>query len=161
MADSLPAGTTFMRAFAAAWPERQTVQQAVAQLSWRQKTDFPATLPPSDSDMAVQVFKDPYLFDFLGPDAPRREAELEQGLVTHVQKFPLELGQGFAFVCRQVHLEIDEDDFSLDLPFYHLKLCRHVVIEFQARTFQPGDGAQLGMYMARIDGTGQETKDAA
>ena len=115
------------------------------------QTNFPATLPPSDSDMAVQVFKDPYLFDFLGSDAPHREAELEQGLVEHIQKFLLELGQGFAFVGRQVHLEIGDDDFYLDLLFYHLKLRRYVVIELKARKFQPGDGAQLGMYMTAVD----------
>jgi predicted nuclease of restriction endonuclease-like (RecB) superfamily len=115
------------------------------------QTNFPATLPPTDSDMAVQVFKDPYLFDFLGTDAPRREAELEQGLVAHIQKFLLELGQGFAFVGRQVHLEIGDEDFYLDLLFYHLKLRRYVVIELKARKFQPGDGAQLGMYMTAVD----------
>jgi len=115
------------------------------------QTNFPATLPPSDSDMAVQVFKDPYLFDFLGTDAPRREAELEHGLVEHIQKFLLELGQGFAFVGRQVHLEIGDDDFYLDLLFYHLKLRRYVVIELKARKFHPGDGAQLGMYMTAVD----------
>lgn len=115
------------------------------------QTNFPATLPPPDSDMAVQVFKDPYLFDFLGTDAPRRETELEQGLVVHIQKFLLELGQGFAFVGRQVHLEIGDEDFYLDLLFYHLKLRRYVVIELKARKFQPGDGAQLGMYMTAVD----------
>jgi len=115
------------------------------------QNNFPATLPPPDSDMAVQVFKDPYLFDFLGTAAPRREAELEQGLVAHIQKFLLELGQGFAFVGRQVHLEIGDDDFYLDLLFYHLKLRRYVVIELKARKFQPGDGAQLGMYMTAVD----------
>ena len=192
-----PRNLKYMRAFAAAWPDRQIVQHTVAQLSWRQnlalieklassddrlwyatktlehgwssnilalqidaqahrrhgkaQTNFPATLPPFDSDMAVQVFKDPYLFDFLGTDAPRREAELEQGLVEHIQKFLLELGQGFAFVGRQVHLEIGDDDFYLDLLFYHLKLRRYVVIELKARKFQPGDGAQLGMYMTAVD----------
>lgn len=192
-----PRNLKYMRAFAAAWPDPEIVQQSVAQLSWRHnlalleklrspddrlwyaaktleygwssnilvlqieaqahrrqgkaQTNFPATLPPPDSDMAVQVFKDPYLFDFLGTDAPRREAELEQGLVAHMQKFLLELGQGFAFVGRQVHLEIGDDDFYLDLLFYHLKLRRYVVIELKARKFQPGDGAQLGMYMTAVD----------
>lgn len=115
------------------------------------QNNFPSTLPPVDSDMAVQVFKDPYLFDFLGTDAPRREAELERGLMAHIQKFLLELGQGFAFVGRQVHLEIGDDDFYLDLLFYHLKLRRYVVIELKARKFEPGDGAQLGMYMTAVD----------
>ena len=110
-----------------------------------------ATLPPVDSDMAVQVFKDPYLFDFLGTDAPRREKELEQGLMDHLQKFLLELGQGFAFVGRQVHLELGGQDFYLDLLFYHLKLRRYVAIELKARPFAPGDGAQLGMYITAIN----------
>lgn len=115
------------------------------------QNNFPTTLPPPESDMAAQVFKDPYLFDFLGTDAPRREAELESGLVEHIQKFLLELGQGFAFVGRQVHLEIGNDDFYLDLLFYHLKLRRYVVIELTARKFTPGDGAQLGMHMTAVD----------
>lgn len=115
------------------------------------QNNFPTTLPPEDSDMAAQIFKDPYLFDFLGTDAPRREQHLEQGLIDHIQKFLLELGQGFAFVGRQVHLEIGDDDFYLDLLFYHLKLRRYIVIELKARKFVPGDGAQLGMYMTAVD----------
>ncbi len=115
------------------------------------QNNFPATLPPEDSDMAAQVFKDPYLFDFLGTDAPRREKHLEQGLLDHIQKFLLELGQGFAFVGRQVHLELGDDDFYLDLLFYHLKLRSYIVIELKSRKFEPGDGAQLGMYMTAVD----------
>lgn len=115
------------------------------------KNNFPATLPATDSDMAVQVFKDPYLFDFLGTDAPRREAELECGLINHIHKFLLELGQGFAFVGQQVHLELGDNDFYLDLLFYHLKLRRYIVLEIKARKFKVGDGAQLGMYMNVVD----------
>lgn len=136
------------------WSSNILTIQIEAQAHRRQGkalTNFPATLPPTDSDMAVQVFKDPYLFDFLGTDVPRREVELEQGLVAHIQKFLLELGQGFAFVGRQVHLEIGDEDVYLDLLFYHLKLRRYVVIELKARKFQPGDGAQLGMYMTAVD----------
>ena len=113
--------------------------------------NFAATLPPPDSDMATQVFKDPYLFDFLATAAPRRERELEQGLIDHLQKFLIELGQGFAFVGRQVQLELGDQDFYLDLLFYHLKLRRYVVIELKARPFEPGDGAQLGMYMTAVN----------
>jgi predicted nuclease of restriction endonuclease-like (RecB) superfamily len=115
------------------------------------KNNFPITLPAMDSDMAVQVFKDPYLFDFLGTDAPRREAELERGLMDHIQKFLLELGQGFAFVGQQVHLELGDQNFYLDLLFYHLKLRRYIVLEVKARKFEVGDGAQLGMYMNVVD----------
>jgi predicted nuclease of restriction endonuclease-like (RecB) superfamily len=88
--------------------------------------NFTATLPPADSDMATQVLKDPYLFDFLGTADPRREREVEQALVDHIQKFLLELGNGFAFVGRQVHLEIGDSDFYVDLLFYHLKLRCYV-----------------------------------
>lgn len=113
--------------------------------------NFPATLPSTESDMAVQVFKDPYLFDFLGTDAPRREAELESGLMEHMQKFLLELGQGFAFVGRQVHLEMGDQDFYIDLLFYHLTLRRYIVVEVKAREFKAGDSAQLGMYMTAVN----------
>jgi len=109
-------------------------------------TNFTASLPPEDSDMAVQTFKDPYLFDFIGTAATRRETEVERALVFHMEKFLLELGQGFAFVGRQVHLEIGGDDFYIDLLFYHLRLRCYVVIELKARDFQPGDVSQLNMY---------------
>ncbi len=192
-----PRNLKYMRAFAAAWSDREVVQAALAQVTWyhnitllekldtpeerlwyaartvehgwsrnilamqietrarlrhgKAQNNFPATLPPEDSDMAAQIFKDPYLFDFLGTDAPRREKQLEQGLIDHIQKFLLELGQGFAFVGRQVHLELGDEDFYLDLLFYHLKLRSYIVIELKARKFEPGDGAQLGMYMTAVD----------
>lgn len=115
------------------------------------QNNFSLTLSPTDSDMAVQVFKDPYLFDFLGTDTPRREAELERGLIEHIQKFLLELGQGFAFVGRQVHLEFGDQDYYADLLFYHLKLRCYVVVELKTGAFEPGDGMQLGMYMHAVD----------
>ena len=74
-------------------------------------TNFAATLPPGDSDLAAQVFKDPYLFDFPGTAAPRTEREIEQALVDHLQSFLLELGAGFAFVGRQVLLEVGDRDY--------------------------------------------------
>ena len=109
-------------------------------------TNFETAIPPTDSDMAVQTFKDPYLFDFIGTAQTRREAELERSLVEHMEKFLLELGQGFAFVGRQVHLELEGDDFYIDLLFYHLKLRCYIVVELKARDFQPGDVSQLNMY---------------
>lgn len=108
--------------------------------------NFPAALPPTDSDLVNQVFKDPYLFDFLGTDMPRREVEIERQLTEHIQSFLLELGQGFAFVGRQVHLEVGGDDFYIDLLFYHLKLRCYVVIELKACDFEPGFISQLNMY---------------
>lgn len=112
----------------------------------RAVNNFETALPLSDSDMAVQIFKDPYLFDFLGTDMPRREAEVERALTEHIEKFLLELGQGFAFVGRQVHLELGSDDFYLDLLFYHLRLRCYVVIELKACDFEPGFVGQLNMY---------------
>lgn len=114
-------------------------------------TNFPATLPPADSDMAVQVFKDPYLFDFLGTADPRRERELEQALVDHIERFLLELGAGFAFVGRQVHLEFADADYYLDLLFYHLRLRRYVVVELKAVPFDPGFVGVLNMYLSAVD----------
>lgn len=108
--------------------------------------NFQVALPPNDSDMANQVFKDPYLFDFLGNDLPRRELDLEKKLTEHIQDFLLELGQGFAFVGRQVHLEVGGEDFYIDLLFYHLKLRCFIVIELKACEFEPGFVSQLNMY---------------
>ena len=112
---------------------------------------FALTMPPAESDMAAQLFKDPYLFDFLGTADPRREAEVEQALVDHIQKFLLELGTGFAFVGRQVRLEVGNKDYSLDLLFYHLRLRRYVVVELKAREFEPGDVGQINLYRAAVD----------
>lgn len=114
-------------------------------------TNFSATLPPGDSDLAVQVFKDPYLFDFLGTTDPRREREVEQALVDHIQRFLLELGAGFAFVGRQVPLEVGDQDFVVDLLFYHLKLRCYVVVELKAVPFDPAFVGQLNLYLSAAD----------
>lgn len=114
-------------------------------------TNFQATLPPPTSDMAVLAFKDPYLFDFLGTADPRREREVELALVEHVQRFLLELGSGFAFMGRQVHLEFKSQDYYIDLLFYHVKLRCHVVIELKAIPFQPEFVGKLNMYLSAVD----------
>lgn len=111
------------------------VESRLIERSGKSVNNFPIALPPADSDMADQIFKDPYLFDFLGTDVPRREIEIERKLTEHIQQFLLELGQGFAFVGRQVHLEVGGQDFYLDLLFYHLKLRCYVVIELKAYDF--------------------------
>lgn len=122
------------------------IQSRLMERTGKTVNNFPVALPPLDSDMANQIFKDPYLFDFLGTDMPRREVEIEQKLTEHIQSFLLELGQGFAFVGRQVHLEVGGQDFYLDLLFYHLKLRCYVVIELKACDFEPGFISQLNMY---------------
>ena len=114
-------------------------------------TNFATTLPPADSDLAQQLTKDPYVFDFPAMIERSSERELETQLVSHVQKFLLELGQGFAFVGQQVRLEIGDDEFFADLLFYHLTLRCYVVIELKAKTFDPALLGQLGIYMAAVD----------
>lgn len=122
------------------------IQSGLMERLGRSVNNFPDAFSSIDSDLVNQVFKDPYLFDFLGTDIPRREGEIERKLTEHIQSFLLELGQGFAFVGRQVHLEVGGDDFYIDLLFYHLKLRCYVVIELKACDFEPGFISQLNMY---------------
>lgn len=117
----------------------------------RAVTNFAATLPPPQSDLAQQTLKDPFLFDFLTLGDDAHERDLETGLVGHIQKFLLELGAGFAFVGRQVHLEVGETDFYLDLLFYHLKLRCYLVIDLKMGPFTPGDAGQLNCYLSAVD----------
>ena len=117
----------------------------------RALTNFVQTMPKAESDMAAQLFNDPYLFDMLGTADPRREAEVEAALVAHVEKFLLELGAGFAFVGRQVPLEVGSSDFKLDLLFYHYKLRCFVVVELKAVPFEPAFVGQLNLYLSAAD----------
>jgi len=136
------------------WSRDVLVLQIEAKAHQRQGkavSNFAMTLPPADSDMAAQAFKDPYLFDFLGTADPRREREVEQALIDHVQRFLLELGTGFAFVGRQVHLEFSSADYFLDLLFYHLKLRCYVVVELKAVPFDPAFLGKLNMYLSAVD----------
>jgi predicted nuclease of restriction endonuclease-like (RecB) superfamily len=139
---------------ASGWSHNILLHQIEALVHRRQGkalTNFKATLPSVDSDMAAQVFKDPYLFDFLGTADPRREREVEAALVDHIQRFLLELGSGFAFVGRQVHLEFASHDYYLDLLFYHLRLRAYVVVELKAGPFEPAFVGQLNMYLSAVD----------
>jgi predicted nuclease of restriction endonuclease-like (RecB) superfamily len=115
------------------------------------ESNFVPSLPPDQSDMAVQIFKDPYIFDFLGTDESRRELDVEKVLAAHVEKFLLESGQGFAFVGRQVLLEVGDSEFRLDMLFYHLKLRCYMVIELKAGELDPGHVSQLGFYVNVVD----------
>jgi predicted nuclease of restriction endonuclease-like (RecB) superfamily len=114
-------------------------------------TNFTRTLPKPTSDLAQQTLKDPYVFDFLTLGKAARERQLEQGLMDHVQRFLLEMGVGFAFVGRQVHLDVAGDDFYIDLLFYHLKLRCFVVIELKAVPFQPEFAGKLNFYLSAVD----------
>jgi predicted nuclease of restriction endonuclease-like (RecB) superfamily len=122
-------------------------------------TNFSKTLSIPHSDMAQQSLKDPYLFDFLTLRDDYVEHELEQGLIDHVQQFLLELGQGFAFVSRQYHLQIDSQDFYIDLLFYHFKLRCFVVIELKSTAFKPEYAGQLNFYLSAVDDLLRESED--
>jgi predicted nuclease of restriction endonuclease-like (RecB) superfamily len=114
-------------------------------------TNFTDRLPAPGSDLARQALKDPYLFDFLDVGREAGEREIEASLVRHITRFLLELGAGFAFVGRQVHLEVGDDDFFIDLLFYHLKLRCYVVVELKAEKFKPEHMGQLSFYLTAVD----------
>jgi predicted nuclease of restriction endonuclease-like (RecB) superfamily len=114
-------------------------------------TNFPATLPAPQSDLARESIKDPYRFDFLGLSDEAPERAIEHALVRHVTEFLLELGAGFAFVGRQVLLDVAGDEFFIDLLFYHLKLRCYVVIELKAGKFKPEHLGQLSFYLTAVD----------
>lgn len=114
-------------------------------------TNFSERLPRPQSDLARESLKDPYRFDFLGLGAEASELALEGALVQHVTKFLLELDAGFAFVGRQVHLEVGGEDFYIDLLFYHLRLHCYVVIELKAGEFRPEHAGKLNFYLSAVD----------
>lgn len=114
-------------------------------------TNFEARLPRPQSDLAHESLKDPYRFDFLGLTDEAQEREIEHALMKHVTEFLLELGAGFAFVGRQVLLDVGGDEFFIDLLFYHLKLRCYVVIEIKGGKFKPEHLGQLGFYLTAVD----------
>ena len=114
-------------------------------------SNFSAHLPESQSELAQQLLKDPYLFDFLTLEEPFHERELETGLIRHLEKFLLELGSGFAFVGRQYHLAVSDKDFYLDLLFYHLKLRCFIVVELKKGDFKPEYAGKMNFYCSVVD----------
>jgi predicted nuclease of restriction endonuclease-like (RecB) superfamily len=114
-------------------------------------TNFAARLPPPQSDLAVQALKDPYIFDFLTLAEPFQERELETGLLAHLQRFLLELGQGFAFVGRQYRVEIGDENYYIDLLFYHLRLRCFVVIDLKKGPFRPEYAGKMNFCCNVVD----------
>jgi predicted nuclease of restriction endonuclease-like (RecB) superfamily len=114
-------------------------------------TNFADKLPEPQSRLAQEVLKDPYDFDFLRLDANYRELDLEQGLIDNIQKLLLELGKGFAFIGRQYHLEIEGEDYYLDLLFYHIKLRCFCVVELKNTKFKPEYAGKLNFYISAVD----------
>ncbi len=196
----------YMRTFAEAWPEKEFVQQVVAQLPWghnvrlldrvkepqerkwyagkviehgwsrpvlvhqiesrlyhrqgKAVTNFKETLPPVQSELAHEMLKDPYVFDFLSIGEEAHERDLERELVKHITSFLLELGAGFSFVGKQFHLEVGGEDFYLDLLFYHLKLRCYMVIELKTGPFRPEYAGKLNFYLSAVDDMLRHESDA-
>jgi predicted nuclease of restriction endonuclease-like (RecB) superfamily len=122
-------------------------------------TNFDTQLPQPHAQLAQDTLKDPYLFDFLTIDKSFRERELEAGLVEHLERFLLELGAGFAFVGRQVHLEVVDEDFYIDLLFYHLRLRSFVVVDLKIGSFKPEYAGKINFYCNVVDDQYQHESD--
>jgi len=136
------------------WSRNVLVHQIETQLHKRSGaavTNFERTLPPPQSDLAQQITKDPYTFDFLMLSEDAHERELEHGLLAHLRNFLLELGLGFAFVASQHRLEVGGSDFFIDLLFYHLKLRCFVVVDLKAKAFEPEFAGKMNFYLAAVD----------
>ncbi len=152
-----------MQAMAHGW-SRSVLQMQVENAAHARQgqaiNNFPTRLPPPQSDLAQQTLKDPYIFDFLTLEPSFHERELETALVAHLEKFLLELGQGFAFIGRQYHMVVGENDFYIDLLFYHLKLRAYMVIELKRGDFKPEFAGKLNFYCNVVDDTLRHASDA-
>lgn len=136
------------------WSRNIMVMQIETGLHKRQGqaiTNFKDKLPLPQSDLARYTLKDPYIFDFLSIGKEAQEREVEKGLVQHMEKFLLELGAGFSFVGRQYHLDVGNQDFYIDLLFYHLKLRCFIVIELKDKNFKPEHAGKMNFYLSVVD----------
>ena len=145
------------------WSRNVLVHQIETRLLDRQGgavSNFPSTLPESQSELAQQTFKDPYVFDFLNLGAEIKERDIETALTTHITNFLLELGAGFAFVGRQTPLEVEGEDYFIDLLFYHLKLRCYIVVELKSGDFKPEYVGKLNFYLSAVDSQIKAAHDA-
>lgn len=124
-------------------------------------TNFSKTLPDYDSELVKQTLKDPYIFDFISITDNYKERELENALIDNIQKFLIELGNGFAFVGKQVEMEVGNQSFFIDLLFYHIKLKRYVVIELKTGEFEPEHAGKLNFYVTSVDKQLRDENDNA
>jgi len=137
------------------WSSRVLLNQIKNQTHLRvgaAPSNFAELLPAEDSELAQQLTKDPYVFDFLDLAGEVSERELEDQLMSRLQRTMAEFGHGFAFVGRQVHFEVGGEDFHIDLLFFHVTQLRYVVVELKIGKFKPNYLGQLGFYVALVDG---------
>ena len=123
-------------------------------------TNFERLLPPPQSDLVQQTLKDPYIFDFLTLQEPFHERELETNLLHQLERFLLELGQGFAFVGCQYYLKVGDREFYMDLLFYHLKLRCYVVVDLKKGEFKPEYAGKMNFYLSVVDDQLRHEADA-
>ena len=139
------------------WSTTVLIHQISSKLYERQAllenktTNFDKTLPNPNNEKAKGLLKDPYIFDFITVDKDLKELDIEQELTKNITKLLLELGNGFAFVGRQYHLEIENMDYYLDLLFYNLKVRSYVVIELKTTEFKPEYIGKLNFYLSAVD----------
>lgn len=144
------------------WSRNILVHQIASRLHERQGkalTNFSRALPPGDSDLAEQILKDPYHFDFLSLGPSAKERELERGLLLHLRDLLLELGRGFAFIGSQVPLTVEEETFYIDLLFYHVRLHSYFVIDLKIGAFKPEYAGKLNFYLSAVDGVLRTERD--
>ena len=145
------------------WSRNVLIHQIESRLIERQgkaSTNFDRALPAPQSELAQQLLKDPYNFDFLSLHDEAVERDLEKGLLAHLRDFMLELGVGFAFMGSQVHLEVAGQDYYLDLLFYHVKLRCYVVIDLKMRAFKPEYVGKMNFYLNVVDDQMRHEQDA-
>lgn len=136
------------------WSRNVLVHQIESGLFNRQGkaiSNFKRTLPALHSDLAHQLLKDPYDFEFLGIDHQAKERELQNALLLNIRSFLLEMGEGFSYLGDNYHLSVGGDDFYIDLLFYHLKLRCYVVIELKMGDFKPEYAGKLNFYLSAVD----------
>jgi predicted nuclease of restriction endonuclease-like (RecB) superfamily len=136
------------------WSRNVLIHQVESSLYERRGqavTNFDRTLPPAQSDLAVELLKDPYHFSFVTSTSALEERELERALLAHVRDFLLELGVGFALVGSQFRLEVGGQDYYLDLLFYHIRLQRYVAVDLKVGAFKPEYAGKMNFYLSALD----------
>jgi predicted nuclease of restriction endonuclease-like (RecB) superfamily len=129
------------------------------QIEQKKVSNFPTILPSSQSELALETMKDPYVFDFIELKEDAKEKDLEEALIKNITKVLLEFGKGFAYVSHQYHLEVAGEDYYIDLLFYNIKLKCYVVIELKVGEFKPEYAGKLSFYLTAIDEQVKEKND--
>ena len=127
------------------------IDSGLYNLQGKAVSNFQLKLPEAQSDLAQQTLKDPYNFDFLTLREEYDERELEDALINQITQFLLELGTGFSYLGRQVHLHVGESDFYMDLLFYHVRLHCYVVVELKTEKFKPEFAGKLNFYVTAVN----------